>query len=133
MGLIWLIFFIVLAASTIITGYFSRMISAAKKSQRLLFDAFNKNDIKEKQNENNKNRFSALPLDHDNKEEEYEDDDSYNDDDDDDQRKRQNFSTKAEDQGNYANVDIMGDDGDDDGGDDGDDDQGIDGINYLKR
>jgi len=55
------------------------------------------------------------------------------DDDDDDQRKRENFSIKAEDQGNYANVDIMGDDGDDDGGDDGDDDQGIDGINYLKR
>jgi len=75
--LIWLICFIVLAASTMITGYFSRMISAAKKSRRLLFDAFQKNDIKEKQEENNKNRFSALPLDHENKEEEYEDDDSY--------------------------------------------------------
>ena len=133
-GLIWVSFFICLAISTLITGYFARMVAAAKKARRDLFEQFKEQDKKEEEREKAKRgkqqskRFSLLGDDDDDKEEEDDssDDVSSLDEDDENRRKRVGFSTKAEDAAivdadAVAIVDV-GDDGiggDDDGGDDG--------------
>eukprot|EP01084_Bolivina_argentea_P113988 203048_1 len=96
--IVWLSFFICLAVSTLITGYFVRAIDTMKDTRKILFKKYRKDD-EEKIDQ------------HD----DYKQEEKIDQYDDDNTRKRNKFSTKAADEGYLGDIG-GGDDGGDNGG-----------------